>query len=402
MRANIIRALCLSVALSVPIALAQDENMRRSYIELADRAYKMQQATQTFPGRRMTASDNPLPLPSAGLPSDFDVRYEWEGELYGIDEFNERTHSNALLILKNGKVVTEIYRNGSEPETQFISWSTAKSFTSTMVGLAIEDGYIESVEDDLTDYLPSLIGSAYEGVSIKHALQMASGVGWDESSYDFDDLSKPLAYQWENSIIRQRYRFIEGANRLIKETKPGLQFNYSTMESSILGWLVENASAQRLANYMEERLWHQAGMEFDAVWLLDGPGEIGREMAGGMLAASLRDFGRYGLLMLNKGKAGARQVISENWIEEATTPDSAAIDYGALYDGYPLGYGYQWWLFPDGRFEAQGLFGQLIYIAPDENVVIVKLSAWPEGVVEEMEFESYVFFEAVISALQDF
>ena len=271
-----------------------------------------------------------------------------------------------------------------------------------MVGLAIEDGYIKSVEDDLTDYLPSLLGSAYEGVSIKHALQMASGVGWDESSYDFSDLSKPLANHWENSIIQHKYRFIEGANSLVRETEPGLIFNYSTMESSILGWLVENASAQRLANYMEERLWHQAGMEFDAVWLLDGPGEIGREMAGGMLAASLRDFGRYGLLMLNKGKAGARQVISENWIEEATTPDSAAIDYGALYDGYPLGYGYQWWLFPDGRFEAQGLFGQLIYIAPDENVVIVKLSAWPEGVVEEMEFESYVFFEAVISALQDF
>ena len=143
-------------------------------------------------------------------------------------------------------------------------------------------------------------------------------------------------------------------------------------------------------------------MEFDAVWLLDGPSDIGREMAGGMLAASLRDFGRYGLLMLNKGKSGNRQVISENWVRDATRPDSDAVDYGALYDGYPLGYGYQWWLFPDGRFEAQGLFGQLIYIAPDQNVVIVKLSAWPEGVVDEMEFESYAFFEAAISALEGF
>ena len=396
------RTLCLLLLFIVPTALAQDERMRRAYIDLADRKYKMQQADQTFPGRRMSASENPLPLPSAGLPNDFDIKYEWEGEIYDINDFNERTHSNALLILKNGAVVKEIYRNGSDPATKFISWSTAKSFTSTMVGLAIEDGYIKSVEDDLSDYLPSLLGSAYEGVSIKHALQMTSGVRWDESSYDFGDLSKPLAKQWENSIIQHRYRFIEGANSLVRETEPGSIFNYSTMESSILGWLIENATAKRLANYMEERLWHQAGMEFDAVWLLDGPGEIGREMAGGMLAASLRDFGRYGLLMLSKGKAGARQVISENWIEEATTPDSAAVDYGALYDGYPLGYGYQWWLFPDGRFEAQGLFGQLIYIAPDENVVVVKLSAWPEGVVEEMEFESYVFFEAVINALKDF
>jgi len=396
------RTLCLLLLFIVPTALAQDERMRRAFVDLADRKYKMQQADQKFPGRRMSASENPLPLPPAGLPNDFDIQYEWEGEIYGIDDFNERTHSNALLILKNGAVVTEIYRNGSEPATKFISWSTAKSFTSTMVGLAIEDGYIKSVEDDLTDYLPSLLGSAYEGVSIKHALQMASGVGWDESSYDFSDLSKPLANQWENSIIQHKYRFIEGANSLVRETEPGLIFNYSTMESSILGWLVENATAKRLANYMEQQLWHKAGMEFDAVWLLDGPSDIGREMAGGMLAASLRDFGRYGLLMLNKGKSGERQVISENWVRDATRPDSDAVDYGALYDGYPLGYGYQWWLFPDGRFEAQGLFGQLIYIAPDQNVVIVKLSAWPEGVVDEMEFESYAFFEAAISALEGF
>jgi len=396
------RTLCLLLLFIVPTALAQDERTRRAFIDLADRKYKMQQADQTFPGRRMSASKNPLPLPSAGLPNDFDIQYEWEGEIYGIDDFNERTHSNALLILKNGAVVTEIYLNGSDPTTKFISWSTAKSFTSTMVGLAIEDGYIKSVEDDLTDYLPSLLGSAYEGVSIKHALKMASGVGWDESSYNFNDLSKPLANHWENSIIQHRYRFIEGANSLARETEPGLIFNYSTMESSILGWLVENATAKRLANYMEEQLWHRAGMEFDAVWLLDGPSDIGREMAGGMLAASLRDFGRYGLLMLNKGKSGELQVISENWVQEATNPDSDAVDYGALYDGYPLGYGYQWWLFPDGRFEAQGLFGQLIYIAPDQDVVIVKLSAWPEGVVDEMEFESYAFFEAAISALEGF
>ena len=106
--------------------------------------------------------------------------------------------------------------------------------------------------------------------------------------------------------------------------------------------------------------------------------------------------------MLNNGRSGERQVISENWVREATSADEEAVSYGALYEGYPLGYGYQWWLFPDGNFEAQGLFGQLLYIAPEENVIIVKLSAWPEGLVEEMEFESYAFFDAVVSALKDF
>lgn len=396
------KKLCLLIALVASSVFAQEEDMRRSYIDLEDRAYKMQDAIQTFPGRRMSASTNPLPMPTADLPGDFEIHYEWEGESYGIEDFNERTNSNALLILKNGAIVKEIYRNGSEADTKFISWSTAKSFTSTMVGIAVEDGYIDSVEEALTNYLPALLGSAYEGVSIKNTLQMSSGVEWDESSYDFRDLSKPLAYQWENSIVQHRYRFIEGANSLLQSIQPGSKFNYSTMDSSILGWLVENSTGKRLASYMEERLWHPAGMEFDAVWLLDGPEEIGREMAGGMLAASLRDFGRYGLLMLNNGRSGERQVISENWVREATSADEEAVSYGALYEGYPLGYGYQWWLFPDGNFEAQGLFGQLLYIAPEENVVIVKLSAWPEGLVEEMEFESYAFFDAVVSTLKDF
>ncbi len=396
------KKLCLLIALVASSVFAQEEDMRRSYIDLEDRAYKMQGAIQTFPGRRMSASTNPLPMPTADLPGDFEIHYEWEGESYGIEDFNERTNSNALLILKNGAIVKEIYRNGSEADTKFISWSTAKSFTSTMVGIAVEDGYIDSVEEALTNYLPALLGSAYEGVSIKNTLQMSSGVEWDESSYDFRDLSKPLAYQWENSIVQHRYRFIEGANSLLQSIQPGSKFNYSTMDSSILGWLVENSTGKRLASYMEERLWHPAGMEFDAVWLLDGPEEIGREMAGGMLAASLRDFGRYGLLMLNNGRSGERQVISENWVREATSADEEAVSYGALYEGYPLGYGYQWWLFPDGNFEAQGLFGQLLYIAPEENVVIVKLSAWPEGLVEEMEFESYAFFDAVVSTLKDF
>ena len=123
MGAGMTRTLCLLLLFIVPTALAQDERTRRAFVDLADRKYKMQQADQTFPGRRMSASENPLPLPPAGLPNDFDIQYEWEGEIYGIDDFNERTHSNALLILKNGAVVTEIYLNGSDPTTKFISWS---------------------------------------------------------------------------------------------------------------------------------------------------------------------------------------------------------------------------------------------------------------------------------------
>ena len=156
-----------------------------------------------------------------------------------------------------------------------------------------------------------------------------------------------------------------------------------------------------MMDYLEERLWRPAGMEFQASWMLDGPESIGREMAGGMLGAALRDYGRYGLMMANGGRSNGRQVVSSEWVNEAVTADREAVDYGNLYEDYPLGYGYQWWLFPNGRFEAQGIYGQMIYVAPADNVVIVKLSYWPEPWVDELEFESYVFFDAVIDALAD-
>jgi CubicO group peptidase (beta-lactamase class C family) len=389
-------ACCLSAA-----ALGEDADTRRDFLEPEDRAAKYQRPDRIFPNRVATASAEPLPLPRAELPPDFDIRYEWQGETYGIDEFNERTQTNALLILKDGKIVREIYRNDSTPETRFISFSTGKSFTSTLVGMAIEDGYIESVDEQLTKYLPGLIGSAYDGVTIKDALQMASGVEWNESSYDFSDMAMPLPRHWEMSMVQHRYRYVEGANELPRVHEPGTHYNYNTLETCLLGWLVENATGRRLTTYMEERLWHPAGMEFDAAWMIDGPEEVGRELAGGMLAASLRDYGRYGLLMMRGGKSGDRQIVSPEWVTEATTPDREAVDYGNLYEGYPLGYGYQWWLFPNGRFEGQGVYGQFVYVAPEDDVVIIKLSYWPDAWVEELEYESYAFFEAAIAALND-
>ena len=399
---SIVRPVTLAVmAISFVGAVQADEATRRNFTEAENRPVKYQQPDQIFPSRRATASPNVLPLPQAQVPDDFDVRYEWEGREFGIEEFNERTNTNALLILKDGKVVTEIYRNGAKPDTRFISFSTGKSFVSTLVGMAVEDGFIDSVDDPLTKYLPGLIGSAYDGVSIKDALQMSSGVEWDEAAYDFSDMSLPLTRHWEYSMVQHRYRYVEGANELPRAHEPGTRYNYNTLETCLLGWLVENATGKRLTTYMQERLWHPAGMEFDATWMLDGPEEVGREMAGGMLGAALRDFGRYGLLMMNGGKAGDRQLISSDWVREATTPDRPAVEFGNLYEDYPLGYGYQWWLFPDGRFEGQGVYGQFVFVAPEDDVVIIKLSYWPDAWVDELELETYTFFDAAISAVED-
>jgi hypothetical protein len=172
------------------------------------------------------------------------------------------------------------------------------------------------------------------------------------------------------------------------------------MDTVLLGWAVERATGKRLAPYMEERLWQPAGMESDAAWLLDGSTDIGREMAGGSFVATLRDYGRFGLLMLNKGQFNRRQVVSADWIKAATTPDRPAIGFGRVFQGSLVGYGYQWWVFPNGHFVAEGVYGQYIYVAPDAGVVIVKLSHWPEAYVEDLESESYNFMMTLARSLK--
>lgn len=389
----------LTLILTAVVPVAADEAGRRAFMDPDDRAHKFQTPDQIFPVRRATAGKRALALPKAKLPRNFSIDYEFDGETYSTDDFYERTNTSALLVLKNGKIVLETYRNGSGPKTRFISFSTGKSFVSTLVGMAVEDGFIDSINDPLTKYIPALTGSAYDGVSIRDALQMSSGVEWDESGYSTENTTYPLTVHFEQSVVQQRYRFIEAANTLKRAHEPGTYYNYSTLESSVLGWLVENATKQPVTDYLEQRLWQPAGMEFDAAWILDGPEAIGRELGGGGLAVTLRDYGRFGLMMANGGQINGKQLISRDWVKAATSPDRDQIQYGNLYEGYPLGYGYQWWLFPSGRFEAQGVFGQFVYVAPEEDVVIVKLSHWPEAWVDEMERESYAFFEAVVSAV---
>lgn len=395
-----LKSLLLLCILAMPLTAPADEAGRRAFFEPDHRAVKFQTAEQVFPVRRVSAGKDVWKLPKSPRADGFSVTYEFDGASHDIDAFNERTRSNALLILKDGKIVYERYLNGSKPDTRFISFSMGKSFTSTMIGMALEQGLIGSVNDALTRYLPALTGSSYGGVTIRDALQMVSGVDWDEEAYDWNDLSKPLSRLWNESYVEQRYRFVAGANTLPRAYPPGQHYNYSTLETSLLGWIVENVAKERYARFFEDNLWHPAGMEFDAAWVLDGPEDIGREMTAGGLLATLRDFGRFGLLFANGGKANGKQLVSPEWIAAATTPDRPAIQYGHLYEDYPLGYGYQWWLFDNGRFEAQGVYGQLIYVAPAEHVVIVKLSYWPDAWVDDMEAESYAFFQAVIDALR--
>ncbi len=392
---------CLYTAGFLYAEISEDEKleMRKTFYDIKNRAHKFQNADRYHPIRTVHASKQVYTLDSYPRKGAFKPEYTMNGHTYTLEHFLQRNYASALLVLKNDKIVYEKYLQNSNEKTRFIAFSVGKSITSTLVGMAVEDGFISSVDDPLTRYLPALIGSAYETVTMKDALQMLSGVAWGEA-YDWNDESIPFVRLCRDAIVLHRYRFVEGANSLRRERPVGSKFNYNGMDTALLGWALENATKKRLASHMEERMWQPAGMECDAAWLLDGPPEIGREFSVGSFVATLRDYGRFGLLLLNNGKRNGKQILSKNWIRQATTPDRDPIQYGKLYKDDPLGYGYQWWLLPNGRFQALGVYGQMIYIAPDADVVIVKLSHWPEAWIDALEKECALFFDAVTQYLQ--
>lgn len=344
-----------------------------------------------FPRRMVRAGTNVWKLEKAPTTKPFSPTYLWNGRTNGVEEFCKRTFTSALLILKDEQIVYETYLAGSSPLTRFVSFSMAKSITSTLVGMAIEEGFIKNVDEPLTNYLPALIGGAYDGVTIKDALQMVSGV-------PFEWNVEPYAKVGEAAVTEQRFRFVEAASMVKRVAPRGAKFLYSNMNTELLGWLLENATKRRISAYLEQRLWQPAGMESDAVWLLDGPDEIGRELAAGLFCATLRDYGRFGLLMMNGGRANGHQLISSQWVQSATKPDRPAIEFGKLFEGYALGYGYNWWLYENGDFQAEGVYGQYIFISPKERIVIVKLSHWPEPEMEEPAKEGDAFFKAAVEA----
>jgi len=393
----------LMIAVLMPMTGYTDtfENRRHAFLKPENRAVKFQNPHEYHAYRSVRRSERVLALKKADKQDLFMPLYTWKGKSYGADEFYERSLTNALLVLKNGKTVVERYRNDSNERTGFISFSMAKAVLSLLVGMASEDGHIKSLHNPLTHYLPGLSGSAYAEVSIENALQMLSGVDFDSPWDVVDPTVNPDIFfrARRDCVVRHRFRFVEVANTLRRNRPVSVKFCYNNMDSAVVGWLLETVVQKRLSTYMQERLWQPAGMESDAYWLLDGPVEIGREFAPGGLVATLRDYGRLGQLILNKGKMNGTQLISPAWIAASTTPNNQQVQFGHLIEGYPFGYGYYWWLLPGGEICAQGAFGQFIYIAPHSKVVIVLLSYWPKVWVDDMEMECYAFFNSVIEAL---
>lgn len=308
-----------------------------------------------------------------------------------LDAFNHENLSTGMIVLHQGRIVYEGYWLGADAESHFASWSMAKSVTGTLIGIAEAEGLIRSIEDPIVRYVPELAETAYRDVTIEQALQMSSGVGFKET-YDGDTESETMLLTClmlppgppfaDCARVIARFGDMKGLLLSLDErvALPGTVFNYSTAESHVLGWVLQNATGRPPAEYLSEKIWQPLGMEDDATWLLDRPG--GTTLAGAALNARLRDYARLGLLMLNDGMHDGKRILPEGWVERATTPSKPYLE---RLDPEVFGYQYQWWVVPDGlvvsngsgAFEAQGLQGQFLYIDPQHELVVAMTSAWP-------------------------
>ncbi len=358
--------------------------LRRAMLNPEVNTLTFRSMDQIFTTRTVARGGPVRPLIYAERPLDF--TYEFQGARYTPEQFLERTYTNALLVMKDGKVVSEIYRNGSTDKSRFMAWSMTKSLTSLLVGVAVSEGRIKSIDQPVVDYLPELKGGAYNGVSIRQVLQMRSGVDYEER-YDFANPGI-AARNHEGALVTNTVRFADAARTITRKHPPGAVFEYKTLDTAVLGWLLERVSGgSNVASYMAQRLWEPLGAEADGFFIMDGPPGVGREFTGAGFNATLRDYARVGQLVLNQGKVGDRQVVPAAWIAESTSPAAA--------EGPMGGYGYQWWTIPGSdAFNAIGLQGQFIYVDPPTRTVVVKLSYFPPG-DETPSGESQAFFKAV-------
>lgn len=294
------------------------------------------------------------PLPQ-GAPIDLGI---------DVDAYMAGQRNAGLIIVQDGKIRLEKYALGYAADGRWTSFSVAKSFTSTLVGAAVKDGFIKSLDDKVTAYIPGLKGSAYDDVSVRQLLTMTSGVQWNE---DYTDPKSDVAQFNLQQPVPGEDITVSYMKTLPREAPAGSKWVYKTGETNLIGVLVSSATGKTLSAYLSEKVWRPFGMEQSAVWML---GPTGHEISGCCLSASLRDYARFGEFILGGGVAGGQTVLPDDWLAAATTKQ-ADIDMPGR------GYGYQWWTNDDGSFAAQGIFGQGIFIDPKRRLVIASNGNWP-------------------------
>ena len=352
---------------------------------------------EIFPVATMRPAPQPFEFPD-GAPMALPGTYVFQGETRDSEAFLAKTDTMALLVLKDSAVRFERYALGGTRQTPWVSMSVAKSFVSAALGIAVGEGAIRSVEEPVTDYLPELKGSAYDGVRIKDILQMSSGAGWNEDYSDENsDINRFI------TIFATGGSFNTFAATLKPARAPGSYNLYNSTDTQVLGMLLKQATGQSIRDYLEARIWHPLGMESPGHWLIDSEG---MEMAFGGLNATARDYAKIGELFRNHGAWQGKQIVPAAWVRDSVTPDGPHLQPGdTSQSDSMLGYGYQWWVMDgdEGEYAAIGVYNQFVYVNPARGVTIVKLSANPDyGLTNDetsyREFETIELLRAIARA----
>ena len=371
--------LVLCSAIAAP-ALAQQPTPENSpagvlFWSPADRERAFRQMETISPHAPVARGETPVRALPPGDPISVDA-----------SAYMETENVAGVLVIQDGRIRLEHYGLGLGERDHWVSFSMTKSLTSTLVGTALKSGAIGSLEDPVTRYLPALAGGGYDGVNVRQLLTMTSGVRWNEDYFNPDsDVARFLqepARPGEDPVVTYM-------GRLPRATEPGTRWNYSTGETNLVGSLVAAAEGKPLAQLLSERIWSRAGMEADAFWALD---QGGREMGGCCVSATLRDWGRIGLLALEDGQAGGERIVPADWFAQAVVKQAET--------GEPNeGYGFLWWTQDDGVFGAYGIFGQAVRVDPERRLVIVLLSSWPRAIGRTHRAAREAFFQQVTAAV---
>ncbi|WP_271393627.1 serine hydrolase domain-containing protein [Aequorivita sinensis] len=305
-----------------------------------------------------------------------------------LTSYMSDNHVQGVIVIQNNKIKLEAYSNGIDKETLWTSFSVAKSVSSMLVGVALKEGDIESLDDPLKKYITELEGYDYGEVSVRQLLTMTSGIAWNE---DYEDHNSDVAQMYLQPCDGNESHILNYMKQLKFSNKPGTTWNYSTGETDLVGILVQKATGKSLAEYLSEKIWKPWGMEHCAYWLAD---ECSNENIGGSgLSASLRDFARLGTLILSESKLNNNNILAEEWVKDATSVLHKTNEEGD-------GYGYLWWRSNSGSYAAVGIFGQMIYIDPSKDLVIAQTAAWPRASSKELTKGRKEFVNAVIKALE--
>lgn len=306
----------------------------------------------------------------------------------GADRWIEDRAITSLLVLKDGKVVHESYHLGTGPDDRRIGWSFAKSYLSVLFGIVREEGAIGALDDPVTRYAPALKGSAYDGATIRHVLQMTSGVAFDEDYLDDDSDINRMGRVLALGGTMDGF----AAGLVARATLPGTHWRYVSIDTHVLGMIIRGATGRDIPSLLSEKVIAPLGLEQPPYYITDGEGVA---FALGGLSMTTRDYARFGLMVARNGRIGGRRVVSADWLAASTAP-TAPTEPGRIR------YGFQWWIPKDGPagvVMARGIYGQYLYIDRTRDVVIVITAADRDFRKEGVHARNMAMLRAIAGAL---